>query len=153
LKSTFCTCRIGLVIFVTAFLCAPAFAQYGGMGGSATPGGSTGGVYTPPKGGYKSSTGIAIGAGVAAAIGITYFMLRSRHSVVGCVGESAKGTTLSSEKATYILETGGVNLKVGDQVKLRGKKTSSGSGQPSFAVKKLIKDYGACNAVASLKQP
>lgn len=144
---------LGMMIVFTVSMAA--FGQYGGGGtGGTTGGGSTnGGVYTPPKGGYSSSTGIAIGAGAAAAITVGYLVLRSRHSLIGCVGESAKGTTLTSDKATYTLDTGDVNLKVGDRVKLRGKKAKSGSGHPSFAVKKLVKDYGACNAIASLKQP
>lgn len=121
------------------------------MGGTAG-GSANGGVYTPPKGGYSSSTGIAIGAGAAAAVAVGYFALRSRHTVVGCVGESAKGTTLTGNKATYTLDAGDVNLRVGERVKLRGKKMKSDSGERTFAVKKLVKDYGSCNAMASLNR-
>jgi hypothetical protein len=145
--------RLVLGLMIGVAVSTAAFGQYGGGGmGGSTGGGTKGGVYTPPKGGYSSSTGIAIGAGAAAAIAVGYFVLRSRHSVTGCVGESAKGTTLASDKGTYVLDTGNVDLKAGDRVKLRGKKTKSDSGQPGFAVKKLVKDYGSCNAMASLKQ-
>jgi hypothetical protein len=143
--------KLAVGVMIGVSVSTSAFGQYGGTGGT-TGGGTKGAVYTPPKGGYSSSTGIAIGAGAAAGIAVGYFALRSRHSVVGCVGESANGTTLLSDRTTYTLDTGAVNLKVGDRVKLRGKKIKSGSGQPSFAVKRLVKDYGSCNAIASLNR-
>lgn len=51
-----------LSAFLGLLVAVPALAQYGGggMGGGAgSPGGN--GVYTPPKDGYSSSAGIAIG--------------------------------------------------------------------------------------------
>jgi hypothetical protein len=140
----------GVMIGVAAS--TAALGQYGGGGmGGSVGGGAKGGVYTPPKGGYSSSTGIALGAGAAAGITAGYLVLRSHHSMVGCVGETAKGTTLANGKGVYTLDTGDVNLKVGDRVKVRGKKTKTDSGEPSFAVKKLVKDYGSCTTAADLK--
>src|SRR5690348_16428017 len=71
-------------------LCAAStFGQYPGgapppsMGGATPPSGS----YNPSMGGYHTSTGIAIGAGAAAGVGILYLVLHNRHhgSVVGCL--------------------------------------------------------------------
>jgi hypothetical protein len=145
--------RIAWGLMIGVALSTAAFGQYaGGVTGTTGGGGATAGGYTPPKGGYSSSTGIAIGAGAAAAAAVGYFALRSRHSVVGCVGESAKGNTLTAGKMTYALDNGDVNLKVGERVKLRGKKMKSGAGERTFAVKKLVKDYGSCTTMASLSQ-
>ncbi|HLI34863.1 MAG TPA: hypothetical protein VKW70_07450 [Terriglobia bacterium] len=143
--------RLMGMIFLAVTVSGAAFAQYGG-GTTGGMTGSGGGVYTPPKGGYKSSTGIAIGAGAAAGVGLAYYMLHNRKSVVGCVEESAGGTKLLNEKdkTTYAIDPGNLNLKVGDRVKLSGKKLKSDAGQPTFAAKKLVKDYGSCSAQAAL---
>lgn len=145
--------RLMRMIFLAAVFSGAAFAQYGG-GTTGGMGGSAGGVYTPPKGGYSSSTGIAIGAGAAAGAGLAYYMLHNRKSVVGCVEESAGGTKLLNEKdkKTYAIDPGDLNLKVGDWVKLSGKKVKSDSGQPTFLAKKLVKDYGSCSTQATLRK-
>ncbi len=144
--------RLMGMIFLVVTVSGAAFAQYGGGTTGGMAGGSAGGVYTPPKGGYSSSTGIAIGAGAAAGVGLAYYMLHNRKSVVGCVEESAGGTQLLNEKdkKTYAIDPGDLSLKVGDWVKLSGKKMKSDSGQPTFVAKKLVKDYGSCSAQAAL---
>ena len=121
----------------------PSFGQYGG--GSTGSGGTSGG-YTPPKGGYSSSTGIAIGAAAAAGVGITYLALRSRGTMVGCVQPSTDGIKLMSEKDqnTYALLAENVSLPPGERVSLRGKKSKDDTGKPTFHVTKLVKDYGSC---------
>jgi hypothetical protein len=131
---------LGLLLGVSAF------AQYGGGGGTGTGGSTAGGVYTPPKGGYSSSTGIAIGAGAAAAATIGYLALRSRHTIIGCVQPSTDGVKLLNEKDqnTYALVATNVALNPGDRVSLRGKKSKDDSGKPTFQVSKLVKDYGTC---------
>lgn len=126
------------------FLAIPAFAQYGG-GGTST-GSSTGG-YTPPKGGYSSSTGIAIGAGAAAGVAVGYLALRNHGTIVGCVESSADGVKLMNEKdknAYALVASNNVSLAPGERVSLRGKKSKDESGKPMFQVAKLVKDYGAC---------
>ena len=133
-----------LAIFLGLALGAPAFAQYGGMGGGST--GSTG-VYTAPKGGYGSS-GAAIGAAAAAGagIGIGYLVVRSHRTVVGCVEPSSDGIKLMNEKdqRTYALLAANVSLNPGERVALRGKKSKDDSGKPTFQVGSLVKDYGSC---------
>jgi len=110
-------------------------------------GGSTGGVYTAPKGGYSSSTGIAIGAGAAAGAGLAYLALRNHATMMGCVEASSDGRKLMNEKdqKTYaLIASNDVVLAPGERVALKGKKTKDDSGKPTFEVHKLVKDYGSC---------
>ena len=122
-------------------------AQYSG---GTTPGMGTGSgtaVYTAPQGGYKSSTGIAIGA-AAAGVVVGYLVLHNRGSVEGCVESRSDGQMeLIGNGAgnTYILlNSGSVSLRPGEKVRLKGKKTKGGSGQRMFEVHSLAKKYGAC---------
>jgi len=136
--------KSSLATSLALFLAIPAFAQYGGGGG---PGGSSTGTYSAPKGGYSSSTGIAIGAGAAAGVTIGYLALRHHGTIVGCVEPSAEGIKLMNEKDrnTYaLLASNKVSLAPGERVSLRGKKSKDESGKPTFQVAKLVKDYGAC---------
>ncbi len=131
-----------LVLTVSSGL---ALAQYGsgGMGGSTTSGGG----YTPPKGGYGGS-GAAIGIGVGAAAGVaglTYWMLHKRPTVVGCVQPSSRGNALLNEKdgkLYQLLPDSDVALKPGERVALQGKKTA----ENTFEARRLVKDYGACES-------
>jgi hypothetical protein len=118
---------------------ASSFGQYP----TGTPG------YTPPSGGYHSSTGIAIGAGAAAAVGIGYLVLRNHNhaTVSGCL-QSADNvdTLLDSRQNTYsLINSKSVPLKVGERVELRGKKVQQNSGPLAFEVHGLVKDYGPCH--------
>lgn len=137
------------IVSLALLIGIPAFAQYGtggGTTGTGTGGTTTGGVYTAPKGGYSSSTGIAIGAGAAAAATVGYLALRSHHTIVGCVQPSSEGVKLLNEKDqnTYALVADNVALNPGDRVSLRGKKVKDDSGRTTFQVSKLVKDYGTC---------
>jgi hypothetical protein len=125
-------------------LAASAFAQYGGGMGGGT--GGTG-VYTPPKGGYKTSTGIAIGAAAAAGAGIAYVALHNRPAAVGCVQQSGEGSKLMNEKdkKTYaLLASNNVVLSPGERVSLKGKKMKDDNGNLTFHATKVVKDYGPC---------
>lgn len=145
------TRRMILGVALCLFVAAAGFAQYGGGApGMGTTTGA-GGVYTPPKGGYKSSTGIAIGGAAAAGVAVAYLMMRNRKSVVGCLAESAAGTELRDAKGqTYVLDAPNVSLKMGDRVKLSGRKTKTDTGEPGFAARKLVKDYGPCGAQTAM---
>jgi len=136
-----------LIVFL-AFTSCSALAQYGGgMGGGSTGGGSTStGVYTAPKSSYRGNCA-AIGAGIgAAAAGITYWALHRRPDVVGCVQTSGKALMNEKDGRVYDLLPGSdVDLKPGERVALKGKKTEEG-GTYRFEPHKLVKDYGACEA-------
>jgi hypothetical protein len=132
--------RIGSVIALAVLLSHPALAQYPGGG----TGSSTGGVYTPPKGGYKTSTGIAVGAAAAVGVAVTYLVLH-KTSMVGCVADSADGLQLTDDKdsVAYQIVGGGQDLAAGRHVEVKGKKVKA-DGKRAFRVKN-VKDLGPCS--------
>ena len=144
--------RITLGICLTIFLASSALAQYGGGGtgmGTGTPG--TPG-YVPPKNGYGSGKAIGIGVGAAAAgAGVLFLALHHRGGVTGCVQKSDDGLRLVDEKKnkSYALEAGSVDLKPGDRVELKGKKSSGDGGAQMFAPTKMVKNLGSCGAEAA----
>ena len=140
--------RITLGICLTVFLASSAQAQYGG-GGTGTPG--TPG-YVAPKNGYGSGKAIGIGVGAAAAgAGVLFLALHHRGGVTGCVQKTDDGLRLVDEKKnkSYALESGSVNLKAGDRVELKGKKSSGDGGAQMFAPTKMVKNLGSCGAEAA----
>jgi len=142
-RKSFTEFAVRCALYLT--LTASAFAQYGGGTGGGT---SSTGVYTAPKGGYKSSTGIAIGAGAAAGAGIAYLALHHRPAAVGCVQQSSEGSKLMNEKdkKTYmLLASNDVVLSPGERVSLKGKKTKDDNGNLTFRATKVVKDYGPCS--------
>ena len=137
--------RLALGICLGLFLSTQTFAQYGGgSGGTGTPG--TPG-YIPPKGGYGSGAAIGAGVGAAAGLGILYLALHNRGAVTGCVRRTDDGLSLVDEKKnkTYSLASGGIDLKPGEQVQLKGKKSNDEKGAATFQAKKVDKDLGACS--------
>jgi hypothetical protein len=134
---------VGRVAVAVVVLAACAFAQ-------TYPGGTTmPGVYTAPSGGYKSSTGIAIGSAAAAGVAVGYLVMHNRGSLSGCLVSGDNGQMeLRRNKSggTYMLRNdSSVSLKTGERVRLKGKKVHDGSGQNMFDVHGLAKDYGACS--------
>ena len=153
--------RLTQSMVLCAAISATAFAQYGGGGAGGT--GAAGGGYTPPKGGYSAGTGIAIGAAVAAAVGVA-LVVRHRHhaaqphaSLVGCTRSAQSGFTVSNEKdhQTYLLVADNADFKERERVELSGQKTKDGPGSRTFLVQNIVEDYGACgqgsasNAIAA----
>ena len=139
--------RITLGICLTAFLAGSALAQYGTGGtgmGTGTPG--TPG-YVAPKSGYGSGKAVGIGVGAAAAGAGALFLIMHHHgAVTGCVRQSDDGLRLVDEKRnkSYALETGTVDVKPGDLVELKGKKSSGNGGAQMFEPTKVIKNFGTC---------
>jgi hypothetical protein len=70
-----------------------------------------------------------------------------KSSVTGCVQPAEDGFRFVDEKknASYALVTGGVLLKAGQRVQLRGSKAKNSSGVQTFIAKKLVKDLGSCD--------
>jgi hypothetical protein len=139
--------RLVTRLAVAVMVCAGcAFAQY--TGGTTMPGTGSG-VYTAPSGGYKSSTGIAIGAAAAAGVTVGYLVMHNRGSVSGCVASRDNGQMQLIGKNpadTYLLRnSSSVSLQPGERVRLKGKKVHDGSGQSTFDVHALAKDYGRCS--------
>jgi hypothetical protein len=127
----------------TLLLSAPAFAQYGG-GGSAAPS-------------YGSGKAIGVGVGVAAAgAGVLYLTLHHRGSLTGCVEASDNDAPLSlvddKKHETFSLLPGSADLKPGERVELRGKRSKDGKGAQTFQVSKVVRNLGGCSteSLASL---
>jgi hypothetical protein len=125
-------------LFLTA---GQAAAQYGGGGGTGN------GTYVPPKGGYSSATGAAIGAGAAAGAGVLFLALHYHGRVTGCVQPGANGLRLLDDKnnKSYALVPGDVSLKPGQRVLLKGNRSKGDADTQTFTAKKLIKDLGSCD--------
>jgi hypothetical protein len=93
---------------------------------------------------------VGIGIGAAAVVGLVVYLAIPKHPTVeGCV-ETVEGTPrlTAADHKTYILAPGDVALVNGRQFKLKGKKHKDKAGNRQFAVKKLVKDKGACTAQA-----
>jgi hypothetical protein len=144
--------RMTLGICLTVFLASSALAQYGGGGtgmGTGTPG--TPG-YVAPKNGYGSGKAIGIGVGAAAAgAGVLFFAMHHHGAVTGCVQKTDDGLRLVDEKKnkSYALEAGSVDVKPGERVELKGKKSSGNGGAQMFEPTKMVKDLGSCGAEAA----
>jgi hypothetical protein len=140
--------QLGVAICLTLLLTGPASAQYGG-GGAGSGGTGTSGTpgYVPPKGGYGSGAAIGIGAGAAAGVGALYLVLHHRGAVTGCVRSTDDGMALVDDKRnkSYSIIPGGIALKPGERLQLRGKK-STNAGVANFQAKKVVRDLGTCNA-------
>jgi hypothetical protein len=104
------------------------------------------------------STGEVVGVGVAAVgvivIGtvVLVHVHNSHHTIKGCVVAGPAGVQIQSgtgsDMKTYTL-SGDTNVKVGDLVKVHGskvKKVKNSTGDQTFLVEKLNKDYGPCTA-------
>ena len=100
------------------------------------------------------SKGEVIGVGVAAGAVIATVVLvevnHSHHTIKGCVFAGPNGVEIRTDNGTktYTL-AGDPNVKVGDLVKLHGtkiKKVKDSTGDQTFTVEKLNKDYGPCKA-------
>ena len=143
--------RMTLGVCLATLLASTAFAQYGGGGmgmGTGTPG--TPG-YVAPKNGYGSGKAIGIGVGAAAGVGVLFVALHHHGAVTGCVQQTDDGLRLVDEKKnkSYALEPGSVDLKAGDRVELKGKKSSGNGGAQMFEPTKVVKSLGSCGAEAA----
>lgn len=134
----------GVLLLSTA-----AFAQYGGGGTAGSMGTPTSGTYNPT--GRSYGHGAAIGAGVGAAAigaGAVYFMTHRTSKVSGCVDTTDDGLHLTDDrtKRSLTLVPGKADVKAGDRVELKGKFKKNATGDQSFLVKTVAKDFGECHA-------
>ncbi len=139
--------KMALGVFLATILSNSAFAQYGGGGtgmGTGTPGPPG---YVAPKSGYGSGKAVGIGVGAAAGVGVLFLALHHHGAVTGCVRQSDDGLRLVDEKKnkSYSLEPGSVDVKAGDRVQLKGKKSSGAAGAEMFQPTKVVKNLGSCS--------
>lgn len=125
--------RTSVVLALCLFLVLPALPQ-------------TGGHIGPSNG---EIVGIIAGAAAAVTVvGILIYREGHKHpSITGCVATGADGLNLRNEKdkEIYALSGDATALRVGERVKLQGRKMKNSGGKHSFQVERLTKDYGACN--------
>jgi hypothetical protein len=91
---------------------------------------------------------IAISAAIVVVV-VVLVVHYKPSSIKGCVASGPNGLELtnSSDKVVYQLGGATTDIKPGDLVKVkRKKKSAKGSTPPTFSVKELGKDYGACPA-------
>jgi hypothetical protein len=144
-------------------VCAGASAQYGGGGTGGTGGTGTPGTpgYVAPSGGYGSGKAIGIGVGVAAAAAVGVILLVRHHHhaahnaqtyVTGCTQSVQNAINLMDEKdnQTYTIASSSDSLKTGERVTLKGVLVADDkSGNPSFQVRSLIRDFGSCGSASA----
>jgi hypothetical protein len=136
--------RLSLVVGMAIGLSTMSFAQYGGSGTGST--GTSSGTYTPPSGGYSSTTGIAAGAGAGAGLALLYVTLHNRGTMVGCVATGDDGAlklVSSGKRDAYVL-MGLSAVQPGTKIRVKGKRQTDGSGEKAFLASKLVKEYGPC---------
>jgi hypothetical protein len=124
-------------------VCGAAYAQYGG-GGTA---------------GSGKAIGIGVGAAAGAAVGIALLVRHHHHFaektqqtyVTGCTQSIQDSINLTDEKdnQTYSIVTN-KSLKVGERITLKGILVASDApGNPTFQMRSVIKDYGACGTASA----
>ena len=117
-------------------------------GPSPSPGSPS---YSPNYSSKGKVIGITAGA-VAAGVGLTYWALHNRPSLVGCVQREGDNVGITSDKdgKLYRLRADStVTVKPGERVALKGKKSESTAGAEYFLATKVVKDYGDCTSSAA----
>ena len=92
---------------------------------------------------------LVYGTGIAVLGTVLYFSLRAPRTT-GCVVDSASGLSLRTDDGTqtYLLAGAPTIFKVGDRIKVLGRKKKIAAKQREIVVSKVLKDYGAgCKAV------
>ena len=95
--------------------------------------------------------GIVVGSAAAITV-ITIVLVHNAHPTLkGCVTAGPDGMLVHNEgdQKTYALTGTTASLKVGDIVKVKGKKykkQKDNAGNEEFAVTQIGKDYGPCKA-------
>jgi hypothetical protein len=97
--------------------------------------------------------GIAVGVGAAVVVTVV-LVNKAHHSMKGCVFAGQNGIEVRTEgdKKAYALSGVTENIKVGDLVQFHGskvKKVKDSSGDQTFTVEKISKDFGPCAVTPS----
>jgi hypothetical protein len=96
---------------------------------------------------------IGVGAAVAVAVAVPIIISHNKHNIHGCVFQGAEGLEVQdaasdgSSFKNYALVGNTAEIKIGDLVKLHGKKlkhSKDSSGAQAFTVDTVSKDYGPC---------
>src|SRR5256885_17054391 len=122
-----------LIVTLSFALCMPAEAQ-SSSGKIVSDGTIAGGI-----------VGAVAAVAVVAIVAIHY---SKKRMITGCVKSAGNGLTVIDEKdrQTYALSGDTTAIKLGDRVRLQGKKVKSMlSGAPlGWEIKTVVKDLGVC---------
>jgi hypothetical protein len=118
------------------------------LGSPASP--QSGGRIAGPSGGEVVGAGVGVGAAIV--VGAVVAVNHAHHTLKGCVFNGQSGLKLkTSDSKVFSIEAEGVNIKVGDTVKVHGSKvnkTKDANGDQIFKVDKVSRDYGSCSVDA-----
>ena len=130
---------IAALVILSSLLLGRANAQFFGPdipGTSITPG---------------QAIGIVVGSAVVITV-VTVILVHNAHPTLkGCVTAGPGGMLLHNDgdQKTYALSGTTASVKVGDVVKVKGKKykkQKDSAGNEEFSVTQIGKDYGPCKA-------
>ncbi len=88
---------------------------------------------------------VGAAVGLAAVTGLVLYLTLHKTTITGCL-RSVEGTNTLTNEAdglTYKLADG-PRLNPGERAKIQGKKKKDKTGNRSFRVKKLNRDFGPC---------
>ena len=103
-----------------------------------------------PSKGEVTAAAVGVVAVIAVGTVVLVEVHKSHHMVKGCVSSGPNGievTTEGDKPKTYVLEGNMATVKTGDLVRFHGnkvKKTKDSTGDQTFQVQKISKDYGPC---------
>jgi hypothetical protein len=88
---------------------------------------------------------VGAAVGLAAVSGVVLYLTLHKTTITGCLRSVEGANTLTNEadNLTYQL-VDGPRLNPGERVKIQGKKKKDKTGNFSFRVKKLNRDFGRC---------
>lgn len=88
---------------------------------------------------------VGAAVGLAAVSGVVLYLTLHKTTITGCLRsvEGANILTNEADNLTYQL-VDGPRLNPGERVKIQGKKKKDKTGNFSFRVKKLNRDFGRC---------
>lgn len=111
-----------------------------------------------PRQAKAISLGAAVGLGIAGvAVGVTLIVVtvvlavKHKPAIEGCAASGPAGLTLTDikDKQVYMLKGNLARLTAGQQVKLRGKRRTSATGEHDFEVLKVENSPGPCAVTAA----
>lgn len=105
-----------------------------------------------PSNAEVAGVAVGVGGGIVAAV-VLVEVHHSHHTLKGCVFSGPNGLEVQTQndKKTYTLAGETASIKAGDMVRFHGskvKKVKDSSGDQTFTVQKISKDYGPCKVAA-----
>jgi hypothetical protein len=93
--------------------------------------------------------GVIVGVGAVIGVGVALEVSHSHHILKGCTSTGLNGLELQTGTKNYLLSGDTASIKAGDVIRVHGsrvKQPKHSTGDQTFSVEKLNKDYGPCKA-------